>query len=197
MGEREPIVILAVDDEPGVLALVRRCLADDERVTLIEASSGKEAIEHVAKGATVDLLIADLRMPEMEGDEVARRVRSLDAYIKVLYLTSHADRLFEAKQQLRADEDFLDKPFTKQGLREAIALLLFGRRRAPAMTDDDKNRHDFKNQLGIILGFSDLLIAQSAAGDPRRGDFEEIHKAATAALDLLARLYPAHADTPQ
>jgi len=65
------------------------------------------------------------------------------------------------------------------------------------MTDDDKNRHDFKNQLGIIRGFSEILLAEAAASDPRRGDFEEIHKAATAALDLLARLYPAQADTPR
>ena len=62
------------------------------------------------------------------------------------------------------------------------------------MTKDDKSVHDFRNQLGIILGFSDLLIAESAAGDPRRRDFEEIHKAATTALDLLARLFPADAD---
>lgn len=127
MEQEPPIRILAVDDEPGVLALVHRCLADDERVSLVEASSGAEALEHLAKGAAFDLLIADLRMPEMEGDEVARRIRSLDRDIKVLYLTSHADRLFEAKQQLWEGEAYLDKPFTKQGLREAIALLLFGR----------------------------------------------------------------------
>ncbi len=63
------------------------------------------------------------------------------------------------------------------------------------MTDDD-NRHDFKNQLGIILGFADMLLAGAANDDPRRGDFEEIHKAATAALDLLARVFPDHDDTP-
>ena len=54
-------MILAVDDEPGVLALVRRCV-DDERVTLIEASSGKNALEQIAKGPALDLLITDLRM---------------------------------------------------------------------------------------------------------------------------------------
>ncbi len=63
--------------------------------------------------------------------------------------------------------------------------------------DDEKNRHDFKNQLGIILGFSEILVAAAAASDPRRGDFEEIHRAATAALDLLARLYPEQAGTPR
>ena len=127
MEQRQAIVILAVDDEPGVLALVRRCLGDDERVTLIEASSGKEALERIAKGPALDLLITDLRMPEMEGDELARQVRALEPDLKVLYLTSHADGLFEAKQQLWAEEAYLDKPFTREGLREAIALLLFGR----------------------------------------------------------------------
>ena len=127
MDEKQPIRILAVDDEPGVLALVRRCLADQGHVTLIEASSGKEVLEHVAKGTAFDLLIADLRMPDMEGDELARRLRAAGADVKVLYLTSHADRLFDAKQQLWEDEAYLDKPFTQVGLREAIALLHFGR----------------------------------------------------------------------
>ena len=65
------------------------------------------------------------------------------------------------------------------------------------MTDDDRIRHDFKNQLAIIRGFAEILVAEAAASDPRRGDFEEIHKAATAALDLLARLYSDQADTPR
>ena len=64
------------------------------------------------------------------------------------------------------------------------------------MTEDAKHLHDFKNQLGIILGFSDLLMAETADSDQRRGDFEEIHRAATAALDLLARLFPNNPDTP-
>ena len=65
------------------------------------------------------------------------------------------------------------------------------------MNDDDKSRHDFKNQLAIILGFSEILLAEAAAGDPRRRDLEEIHKAAVAALDLLARVFPASSDTPR
>ena len=71
---------------------------------------------------------------------------------------------------------------------------------AQAMTDDDKCRHDSKNQLPIIRGFAEILIADTPVGDPRRADFEEIHKAAVTALELLARLYPqteaAHGDHP-
>jgi hypothetical protein len=63
--------------------------------------------------------------------------------------------------------------------------------------DDDSSRHDFKNQLAIIRGFAELLLAKAAADDPRRRDLEEIHKAALTALDLLARLYPERAITLQ
>jgi CheY-like chemotaxis protein len=122
----QPITILAVDDEPGVLALVRRCL-DDERVTVFDATSGKEALEQMPSHPPLDLLITDLRMPEMEGDELARQVRALEPDLKVLYLTSHADRLFGVKPQLWAGEAYLDKPFTREGLREAVAQLLYGR----------------------------------------------------------------------
>ena len=59
MDEGRPIVILAVDDEPGVLAVVRHCLAD-QRITLIEASRGKDAQEQIAKAPGLDLLITDV-----------------------------------------------------------------------------------------------------------------------------------------
>ena len=128
MEEGQPIAILVVDDDPGVSEVVRRCL-DDQRVTLIEASCGKDALELIMTSPTLDLLITDLRMPEMEGDELAGQVRAVEPDVKVLYLTSHVDSQFEAKSKLWPEEAYLDKPFTREGLREAVALLLFGRRR--------------------------------------------------------------------
>ena len=58
-----------------------------------------------------------------------------------------------------------------------------------AMTDE-RARHDFKNQLAIIRGFAELLLADPQTGDRQRRDLEEIHKAAVSALALLDRLYP-------
>jgi hypothetical protein len=55
---------------------------------------------------------------------------------------------------------------------------------------DEESRHDFKNQLAIICGFTEILLADTPDADPRRRDLEEIHTAALTALDLLARLYP-------
>ena len=63
------------------------------------------------------------------------------------------------------------------------------------MDDNDKHRHDFKNQLAIIRGFAEILLEEAGVGDPRRRDLEEIHRAAVTALDLLARVYPDHVVT--
>lgn len=49
-------------------------------------------------------------------------------------------------------------------------------------------RHDMKNQLGIVLGFADLLLSELDSADPRRADIQEIHQAATRAMELLTRL---------
>jgi signal transduction histidine kinase len=58
------------------------------------------------------------------------------------------------------------------------------------MRDQEKIRHDFKNQLAIIRGFAEILVAEALPDDPRRVDLVEIHNAAVKALDLLDSLYP-------
>jgi CheY-like chemotaxis protein len=120
------ISILAVDDEPYVLEVIGRHLSREGRVTVTTASSGAEALERLEKGPAPDLVITDLRMPAMQGDELVSRIRLTEPDMKVLYLTSHADGLFEAKPLLWENEAFLEKPFTREGLREAVALLLDG-----------------------------------------------------------------------
>jgi signal transduction histidine kinase len=65
------------------------------------------------------------------------------------------------------------------------------------MTDDDRSRHDFKNQLAIIRGFAEILLAETAVTDPRHRDLQEIYKAAVTALELLDRMLPTAPDTPE
>ena len=54
-------------------------------------------------------------------------------------------------------------------------------------TSQSRWRHDMKNQLGVVLGFSALLLEEMAPSDPRRGDVQEIHAAATRAIELLTK----------
>src|SRR5258706_9761229 len=90
-----------------------------------EASSGLEAIEFLANDRPLDLLIADLDMPELGGDEMVRRIRATRPDLKVLYVTGRIDRLMDARP-LWEGEAFLEKPFSVPGLVEAVSLLLHG-----------------------------------------------------------------------
>lgn len=50
--------------------------------------------------------------------------------------------------------------------------------------------HDLKNELGIVLGFSQILLAEMGSNDPARGDVLEIHAAAQRAMLLIRQLGP-------
>ena len=125
------INILIVDDEELVRKFVDRVLREAGYKTAL-ASDGPDAIE-VAKGMeSLDILVTDVMMPQMTGDELARRLRQTEQRgLKVLYLTGFSDRLFKEKVTLWEDEAFLDKPCGVKGLLQAVSLLLFGRFEAP------------------------------------------------------------------
>jgi CheY-like chemotaxis protein len=123
-GDTEPSIVLVVDDEAPVRLLARRIL-EEEGYAVIEASDAMQAIGLLVDELRLDLLIADLEMPGLSGDEMVRRVRATRPDLKVLYVTGYIDRLLDARP-LWQGEAFLDKPFSVIGLRQAVALLLYG-----------------------------------------------------------------------
>ena len=123
--------VLIVDDEEAVRGFVERVLREAGYKTTV-APDGSEALEVAAKLGPFDILVTDLMMPRMSGDELARRMRQAEPQLKVLYLTGYSDRLFKEKNTLWEDEAFLDKPCTVIGLLQAVSLLLFGRFDPPA-----------------------------------------------------------------
>lgn len=120
-----PVSVLVVDDEELVRKFVERVMREAGYQTAT-AADGPEALEVAAGLETFDILVTDVMMPQMTGDELARRIRAFTPGIKVLYLTGFSDRLFKEKVTLWADEAFLDKPCSVKGLQEAVSLLLFG-----------------------------------------------------------------------
>ena len=125
-----PLRVLVVDDEEPVRKFVDRVLRDAGYQTTT-AGGGQDALAVAQTMPTVDILVTDVMMPQMTGDELARRLRQHEAGVKVLYLTGYSDKLFKEKVTLWQDEAFLDKPCSVQGLRQAVSLLLFGSLDAP------------------------------------------------------------------
>lgn len=129
-AELKPIsvkkTVCVVDDDPMMLDVLARIL-QRENFELLMASGGPEMIEKLANySGSVDLLVTDYAMPDMQGRELADHVRQRFPAVKVLYQTGFSDMLFENRVELEEGAAFLEKPFTARGLREAARLVLFG-----------------------------------------------------------------------
>lgn len=118
--------VLVVEDDAPTRAIVRRVL-EHEGYHVSEASNGTEGIAWLEAGSPLDLLIADLDMPVMRGEVMTERVREMRPDLKILYLTGNIDSLMDDRPVLWPGEAFLEKPFSKIGLLEAVAQLMFDR----------------------------------------------------------------------
>lgn len=128
-------VVLIVDDEPGIRELERRILESCSYL-VIEAADAAEAFALFADGLVPDLLIADLDMPEMPGEQMVLRIREARPGLKVLYVSGNVDRLLDERKFLGDGEAFVDKPFTRKSLLEGVSLLLYDRLTPPSRLPD-------------------------------------------------------------
>jgi two-component system, cell cycle sensor histidine kinase and response regulator CckA len=130
-------LVLVVDDETPVRMMERRIL-ESGGYQVREAPGAREAFAMLDSGVAPDLLIADLDMPELSGEDMVRHVHASRPNLKVLYVTGNIDRLLDARSLLWEGEAFLDKPFTAKGLLEAVSLLLTRRIDITAGTADGR-----------------------------------------------------------
>jgi CheY-like chemotaxis protein len=117
-------IVLVVDDEQPARTLERRIL-EKGPYTVLEAPGPLEAIAMLEAGQQIDLLIADLEMPQLSGEQMVLKVRATRPNLKVLYVSGVSNRLFKERQVLGDNEAFLGKPFTPQALLQAVSLVLY------------------------------------------------------------------------
>lgn len=125
-------VVLVVDDEREIVEIVTRIL-QPAGYEVLTALSGDDALR-VSESATrpIDLLLTDLHMPGMSGRKLSSELRKTQFGLKVVYLTGHCDDLFGEVTLLEPHEAFIEKPISPVGVREAVALHLFGTLKATA-----------------------------------------------------------------
>jgi CheY-like chemotaxis protein len=105
----DPLRILVVDDEPQICEFVSRILSD-AGYQVTTAADGPTAIAAVTQQGAPELLLTDFKMPRMDGDELAARLRQSWPDLKVLYLTGYSQALFGNRALLWEGEAFLGKP---------------------------------------------------------------------------------------
>jgi len=113
--------ILVVDDMEAVRTSVCALLQHFGFANIVEAEDGCQALD-IIKSNKIDLLITDLDMPNMDGIELVRAIRSDDSLkaLPVLFLTADAEKNSIVEAVQAGVDDYLLKPFTMKVLEQKI-----------------------------------------------------------------------------
>src|SRR5262249_17166020 len=133
-----PSRILVVDDNSAVrtiTAIMLRTFGHDA----IEAAGGQEALDLLEQDKQFDLLMVDLAMPNMHGDEFAARARNLVPDVPILFLTRHP---YPAWIRQRPEGEILKKPFRRVQLAGRLRYVLrVAKRRDRGRANGDKRHY--------------------------------------------------------
>lgn len=118
--------ILLVEDEPGILEMGRRIL-QRRGYTVLTASTPTEALAKAARhDQSVDLILTDVIMPEMDGKELAEQVLFLHPNAKRLFMSGYTADVLGPEGAVGEPVDFLPKPFSGNVLSQKVREILDG-----------------------------------------------------------------------
>ncbi len=115
--------ILLVEDDPMLLNLQKDLIKELGYVPII-ATNGKDALKIFSNWGTIDLVITDLIMPKLRGEDLINKVKEKNPNQKILIVTGSVKQ--ETVNEIKKSEgiDFLEKPYTVSGLSKKIHNLL-------------------------------------------------------------------------
>src|SRR5690606_20665031 len=135
-------LVLAVDDEPPILRLVRaRLIADG--YTVITATNGEEAVQ-MCEEERPDIVLLDVMMPGIDGYETMRQIRTFSD-VPIIFLTARSGPADTIRGLDSGADDYITKPFNPDELAARVAAVL---RR---VSDDVPQEHE-------RLVYGDLVI---------------------------------------
>ena len=112
-----PLKILVVDDEPPIRKLLRMGLVS-QGYEVVDASNGKTALDQLAQKP--DLVILDLGLPDIDGLELLRKIRSCQESLPIVVLSSRGDEAGKVAALDLGADDYVTKPF---GMDELFARM--------------------------------------------------------------------------
>lgn len=118
---RQPkIRVVVVDDHPGVRAGLKNLLTYDKNIVVVgEGATGVDALE-LAKSENPDIMLLDVELPIMRGEEVMRRIKEEQLKVKVLAVSSYNDRLYIQEMLDNGAFGYLTKDEAPEFLVDAI-----------------------------------------------------------------------------
>jgi signal transduction histidine kinase/ActR/RegA family two-component response regulator len=124
--ERGHETILLVEDQPEVRAIARTMLTRSG-YTVIEADSGVTALEMMkTHDPHIDMLLTDVIMPVLGGQELAREILALRPDVRVLFASGYTDDGLVQQGVLQPGAEWIQKPFSKDALLQKVRAVLDG-----------------------------------------------------------------------
>ena len=120
-SRRKPgLTVLLVEDEDGLRTVIRRLL-QDEGYGVIEAPNGARALQLLAEGADrqVGLVLTDLRMPIMDGRQLAAALARLQPSLPIVFMSGYTAQLMDMRL-VSPELTFLAKPFRNDELLATV-----------------------------------------------------------------------------
>ncbi len=114
--------ILITEDEDSLRSFVARALRLDGHET-VEAADGAEGLQLLEEDR-FDLLLSDIRMPVMDGIELAHQAAAKFPHMRILLMTGYAEQRERADDLMAKIVDVVDKPFALPDIRRAVAQAL-------------------------------------------------------------------------
>ena len=144
--------VLVVEDETKIRDLLRSYL-EREQLEVLSTASGAEAIA-MARDATPDLIVLDLRLPDVPGEEVAREVRAF-SLVPILMLTAKSAEEDRIRGLELGADDYVTKPFSPRELVLRVQAIL---RRAGGEPDSSGPLSFGSGELEIDEGRRELRV---------------------------------------
>lgn len=116
--------ILVVDDHSPTRTLIRSILEAEkgESYEVVEAANGTECLMAADHKGPFDLILLDIRLPDMDGFQVCRALRHVDGAVPIVFVTSQGElKDFQTGREAGGDS-YLVKPIARQSLRSVVAL---------------------------------------------------------------------------
>ncbi len=140
--------ILAVDDYPANLIALSAVLSAD--YNLIEATSGKQALEILESRSDIDVILMDLQMPDMDGFETARRVKKLKncEEIPIIFITAvYKEEPYVKKGYEVGGIDYFSKPFDPDLLKLKVKVYASFRQRGEFLKERERQLRETEDLI--------------------------------------------------
>ena len=111
--------VLIADDDPSIRALLRTFL-ESEGYDTSEARTGGEVLSAISNGSKIDLLLMDIRMPELNGMDILQRINEQNLEVPVVLMTAFGTSNVAIKAIQLGAHDYITKPFELEDVLVAI-----------------------------------------------------------------------------